>query len=183
MKWSLNELHRYSEEPLHFMSTFDLKASLTKRFPNEILDAQPMNVDGYVTYDSGDATVAAHVKGQITVPSTRSLEPVQLSLNFDFSEVYTAEKSHLERYDDQEVVFLLPPDHQTIDFDESLLENIYEQIPTRVLTPEEASNDQLPSGKGWSLTEEVDDEHQETNHVDPRFAKLKNLFPDQDTDD
>ena len=37
MKWSLNELHRYSDEPLHFNSTFDLKASLTKRFPKEIL--------------------------------------------------------------------------------------------------------------------------------------------------
>ena len=81
------------------------------------------------------------------------------------------------------MIFLLPHDHQTIDFDESLLENIYEQIPTRVLTPDEQSKDQLPSGKGWSVTEEVTDDHQETNHVDPRFAKLKNLFPDQDTDD
>ncbi|WP_295728413.1 DUF177 domain-containing protein [uncultured Limosilactobacillus sp.] len=183
MKWSLNELHRYSEEPLHFSSTFDLKASLTKRFPNEILDAQPMDVDGYVTYDGGDATVTAHVKGQITVPSSRSLEPVQLPLDFSYSEIYTVEKSHLKRYDDQEVVFLLSYDHQLIDFDESLIENIYEQIPTRVLTPDEASNEQLPFGQGWSLTEEVDDGRQETNHVDPRFAKLKNLFPDQDTDD
>ena len=183
MKWSLNELHRYSEEPLHFKSTFDLKASLMKRFPNEILDAQAMDVEGYVSYDDGDATVTAHVEGQITVPSTRSLTPVKLPLNFDYSETYTAEENHLSRYDDQEVVFLLPHDHQTIDFDESLLENIYEQIPTRVLTPDEQSKDQLPSGKGWSVTEEVTDDHQETNHVDPRFAKLKNLFPDQDTDD
>ncbi|WP_251547982.1 YceD family protein [Limosilactobacillus caecicola] len=180
MKWSLNELHRYSDEPLHFDSTFDLKASLTKRFPDDILDAQPMKVDGYVTYHDGDATVSAHVDGEITVPSTRSLQPVKLPLSFDFSEVYTADESHLDRYEDDEVVFVLPRDHQTIDFDESLIENIYEQIPTRVLTPEEAANDQLPSGKGWAVTEEVADDHQDSDHVDPRFAKLKNLFPDQD---
>lgn len=183
MKWSLNELHRYSDEPLHFKSTFDLKASLQKRFPKEILDAQPMDVDGFVTYDNGDATVSTHVTGMITVPSTRSLTPVKLPLDFDFSETYTAEESHLERYEDDEVVFVLPHDQQTIDFDESLLENIYEQIPTRVLTPDEAANDQYPSGKGWSVTEENDQVDQDNQHVDPRFAKLKNLFPDQDKDD
>lgn len=183
MKWSLNELHRYSDEPLHFNSTFDLKASLIKRFPKEILDAQPMKVDGYVNYDDGDATVSAHVQGQITVPSSRSLQPVQMTLDFDYSETYTVGEDHLERYEDDDVVFVLPHDHQTIDFDKSLVENIYEQIPTRVLTPDEQLHDKLPSGKGWAVTEEVAQEHQDTDHVDPRFAKLKNLFPDQDSDD
>ncbi|MBC6910461.1 DUF177 domain-containing protein, partial [Lactobacillus reuteri] len=28
MKWSLAELHRYQDEPLHIQSTFDLNASL-----------------------------------------------------------------------------------------------------------------------------------------------------------
>lgn len=183
MKWSLNELHRYSEEPLHFNSTFDLKASLAERFPKEILDAQPMQVDGYVTYNNGDATVAAHVKGVLTVPSTRSLKPVSLQLDFDYSETYTAEESHVERYEDDEVVFVLPADHQEIDFDESLIENIYEQIPTRVLTLDEQEHGNLPSGKGWVVTEESAADHQDDNHVDPRFAKLKNLFPDQDSND
>ena len=182
MKWSLNELHRYSDEPLHFNSTFDLKASLTKRFPKEILDAQPVKVDGYVNYNNGDATVSANVKGQITVPSSRSLEPVQMPLDFDLSETYTADESHLDRYEDDEVVFVLPRNHQVIDFDNSLVENIYEQIPTRVLTPDEQLHDELPSGKGWSVTEEATHDNQDTNHVDPRFAKLKNLFPDQDSD-
>lgn len=182
MKWSLNELHRYSDEPLHFNSTFDLKASLTKRFPNEILDARPVKVDGYVNYDNGDATVSAHVNGMIIVPSSRSLAPVQLPLDFDFSEVYTTDESHIERYENDEIVFVLPRDHQIIDFDKSLVENIYEQIPTRVLTPDEQLHDELPSGKGWTVTEEVAQENQDTDHVDPRFAKLKNLFPDQDSD-
>ena len=51
MKWSLAELHRYQDEPLHIQSTFDLNASLTKLFPDIILAVQPVKVDGYVTYD------------------------------------------------------------------------------------------------------------------------------------
>lgn len=182
MKWALNELHRYADTPLHFQSTFDLKASLLKRFPEAILDAQPITVDGYVSYDDGDATVTAHSKGMITVPSSRSLTPVQLPLDFQYTETYISDPDHLQRYDDDEVVFVLPHDQQTIDFDESLIENIYEQIPTRVLTPDEKNNGTLPSGKGWEVVEESADDHQDNDHVDPRFAKLKNLFPDQDTD-
>lgn len=182
MKWSLNELHRYADAPLHFQSTFDLKASFLKRFPEDILDADPIDVDGYVTYHDGDATVTAHSKGTITVPSSRSLTPVKLPLEFTYSETYTADRDHLERYEDDEVVFVLPDNQQTIDFDESLIENIYEQIPMRVLTPDEKSNGTLPSGKGWEVIEESTVEHQDDDHVDPRFAKLKNLFPDQDTD-
>lgn len=182
MKWALNELHRYSDAPLHFHSTFDLKASFMTRFPKEILDAEPMDVDGYVSYDDGDATVTVHCTGTLTVPSSRSLAPVKLPLDFRYTESYTADQEHTKRYEDDEVVFVLPHDQQTIDFDESLIENIYEQIPTRVLTPDEKANGTLPSGKGWEVIEEQDAEHQDDNHVDPRFAKLKNLFPDQDSD-
>lgn len=182
MKWTLAELHKYSNEALHIASTFDLKASLLKRFPNKVLDAEPVVVDGYVTYDNGDATVSAHVKGQITVPSSRSLNPVDFPLDFTFNESYTTGKSHLDEYDDSEVVFLLKDSNETIDFDRALEENIIEQIPTRILTPDEQDAKRLPAGKGWDIVEDDEIAHEDDNHVDPRFAKLKKLFPDQDED-
>ena len=73
MKWSLAELHRYQDEPLHIQSTFDLNASLTKLFPDIILAVQPVKVDGYVTYDDGDATISAHVTTTLTVPDRKSV--------------------------------------------------------------------------------------------------------------
>ena len=132
MKWSLAELHRYQNEPLHIQSTFDLNASLTKLFPDIILGVAPVKVDGYVTYDDGDATISANVKTTLTVPSSRSLTPVQLPLDFDFSETYIDDRSHFSRYEDDEVVFLLQ-DRELIDFDTALAENIVEQVPG--LTP------------------------------------------------
>ena len=100
MKWSLVELHRYQNEPLHIQSTFDLNASLTKLFPDIILAVAPVKVDGYVTYDDGDATVSANVKTTLTVPSSRSLKPVPLTVDFEFTETYSEDRRHLSRYED-----------------------------------------------------------------------------------
>ena len=181
MKWSLAELHRYQDEPLHIQSTFDLNASLTKLFPDIILAVAPVKVDGYVSYDDGDATISAHVTTTLTVPSSRSLTPVQLPLDFDFTETYIDDRSHFSRYEDDEVVFLLKRG-ETIDFDTALAENIVEQVPLRVLSADEKAGKPIPNGKGWNVISE--DEYaaskQKDKKVDPRFAKLQKLFPDQD---
>ena len=40
----------------------------------------------------------------------------------------------------------------------------------------------MPNGKGWSVISEDDykAQQQKDDKVDPRLAKLQNLFPDQD---
>lgn len=181
MKWSLEELHRYQNEPLHIQSTFDLNASLTKLFPDIILGVAPVKVDGYVTYDGGDATVSANVKTTLTVPSSRSLTPVELQLDFNFTETYIDDCSHFSRYEDDEVVFLLK-DRDLIDFDTALAENIVEEVPLRVLSADEKAGKPMPSGKGWSVIAEDDyaANKQKNKKVDPRLAKLQKLLPDQD---
>ncbi len=181
MKWSIAELHRYQDEPLHIQSTFDLNASLTKLFPDTILAVEPVRVDGYVSYDDGDVTISANVKTTLTVPSSRSLTPVQLPLDFDFTETYIDDRDHLSRYEDDDVVFLLK-EREFLDFDTALAEIIVEQVPLRVLSADEKAGKPMPKGNDWNVISE--DEYQaskqNTKKVDPRFAKLKKLFPDQD---
>lgn len=181
MKWSLAELHRYQEQPLHLQEHFDLEAALKTRFKDQVLAASPVSVDGWLSFDQGDATLNARVKLTLTVPSTRSLEPVALPLDFSLFETYIATESHRSRYagDDQLVINV---GDQPIDLDEILMENIIEQVPLKVLSPAEATAKALPSGAGWQLTEEQSTEQQH-HQVDPRFAKLKNLFPDQEHHD
>ena len=181
MKWTLAELHRYHDEPLHIQSTFDLNASLTERFPNQVLNCQPVEVDGYVVYDQGDATLSVNVKTTLTVPSSRSLKPVELPLDFAFAETYVNDETHAGRYEDDDLVFVLPDPHDTIDFDNVLAENIIEQIPMQVLSEDEKNSSQMPNGKGWEvIAEDNINQAPDKEHVDPRFAKLKNLVPDQD---
>lgn len=180
MKWSLSELHRYSREPLHIDSTFDLKAPLMARFPETILDATGVRVKGDVTYHNGDATMVISVKTTLTVPSTRSLTAVELPLDFNFVENYTADPDNRALYDDHELVFVLDNDQSMIDFDKALVENIYEQIPTKVLSATEEAGHAFPAGKGWQVIDEQSHSEQKNQSVDPRLAKLKQLFPDQD---
>lgn len=180
MKWSLSELHRYSREPLHIDSTFDLKAPLMARFPDEILDVAGVRVQGDITYHNGDATMVVHVSTKLTLPSTRSLTAVELPLDFHFVENYTADPDHRALYDENELVFVLDNDRSMIDFDNALIENIYEQIPTKVLSAKELAGHSYPAGKGWSVMGEQTATEQKNQSVDPRLAKLKQLFPDQD---
>ena len=83
--------------------------------------------------------------------------------------------------DEDEVVFLIKKG-DSIDFDTALAENIVEQVPLRVLSAEEKSGKPMPNGKGWSVISEDDykAQQQKDDKVDPRLAKLQNLFPDQD---
>lgn len=180
MKWSLQEAKQYADQALHITKTFQLDLSLTQRFPKQVLAAQPVQVDGYLSYERGDATLSINVKTTITVPSSRSLAPVELPLDFDFTETYIGDETHRERYDRDEIVFTIDPDESAIDLDNALVENIFEQIPSRVLTEDEKQKQLMPHGKGWTVIS--DQEHQQRNseQVDPRLAKLKNLFPDQD---
>ncbi len=179
MKWLLNELVRYHEEPLHINDTFDLNAMMTERFAGKVLQVAPVVVDAYVSSDNGDVTFGVTVNTTVTTPSSRSLTPVELPVQFEFTENYTDDASHLGRYEDDEMVFVIEPD-EMIDFHEMLAENIIEQIPLKVLTPAEAAGDEFPQGNDWSVTTQERVAQQQADQVDPRFAKLKALFPDQD---
>ncbi len=180
MKWSLSEARKYHDTPLHITQTLELNEPMTKRFPEQVLAVKPAHVDGYLTYDDGDATLSVNVKVDLTVPSSRSLAPVPLSLDFDFTESYLGDKSHLSRYEKDEVVFVIDPDHGTIDLNSAVAENIIEQLPLKILTNEEATGQAMPSGKGWQVLSEDQVEQSNDQQVDPRLAKLKQLFPDQD---
>ncbi|BAP85449.1 DNA-binding protein [Paucilactobacillus hokkaidonensis JCM 18461] len=182
MKWSLNELQQYQDEPLSLNSTIDLNASLTERFPDLILAVAPVNVTGYLSYEKGDVMVTATVKTDLTLPSTRSLTPVKFPTQFTFTEYYLEDESHIERYENDETVIVLDDDRK-IDFDEAVAENIVLELPMRVLSKEEQQQGApLPTGSGWEVVSEEDYVANGTKHdsVDPRLAKLKELLPDQD---
>ena len=86
------------------------------------------------------------------------------------------------RYEDEDEVVFLIKKGDSIDFDTALAENIVEQVPLRVLSAEEKSGKPMPNGKGWSVISEdhYKAQQQKDDKVDPRLAKLQNLFPDQD---
>ncbi|MFC6180879.1 YceD family protein [Lactiplantibacillus daowaiensis] len=183
MKWSLSQLRSYRDEPLQFDEALDLKHSLMTRYP-EIIDVKATQVKGYLTYDKGNVLISAHVDADLTVPSTRSLTPVDLPLAFQMTEYYVSQGTDLSQFEDDDTVIILPED-DILNFDVAVEDNILIHIPMQILSEAEQNGEPMPTGNGWEVIGEDDLAKQAEEHktVDPRLAKLKNLFPDQEAKD
>lgn len=179
MKWSLLELRKYHEEPLVFQETLNLKEELLKR-EKEIIDIAPIEVEGMITVTPKEYLLHYSLKTMITLPSTRSLEPVELPMAFIVDEVFMTTEQ-FQRIDDlvkaEEILIL---ENQTLDLDESVADNILLQIPLQVLSEEEKESEHYPSGNDWVVYSEADYEQlresKAESTIDPRLAKLTRLF-------
>ncbi|WP_412988246.1 YceD family protein [Pediococcus siamensis] len=173
MNWSLSDLMKH-KEPLHFTESLDLKADLVSRMA-EILDVKDIQVDGYAIKDRGAVLISAQVTGRIVVPSSRSLQPVDLKLDFTINEYYVAQGTSLERFDATDTVLSVEDDQ--IDFSKAVADNIILQIPMQIFSPEEINGEvPMPTGEGWQVISEQDEQEAQTKQVDPRLAKLKDLL-------
>ena len=177
MKWSLNELKQTADEPLMFEETLDLKDNLMSR-RKDLLDVAPVYVKGVISLDSLGLCAYVKVKAMLKLPSSRSLEPADLSLDFDFTEHYVSQHEHdLSRFEDTDVVIVMQND--ILDLDSAVGDNILLQIPMQVLTEAERNSEvQLPQGEQWTVMSEsqLSTSRKDEDGVDPRLAKLKDFF-------
>lgn len=182
MKWSLRELSEYTSQPMFVAENLNLADEIMDRYSKYIISAdEDIHVDANVLFDKGEAIVNAHVVGKIIVPSSRSLKPVELPLDFYIDEVYVDTNAKLKQCEEEgEIAFLVGEDG-LIDFDKSIVDNIILQIPMHILSPDEMmSGSKMPEGHGWNVMSEDEFTKTETEHkkVDPRLAKLKQFFSD-----
>ena len=184
MKWSLSQLKSYREAPLQFDEALDLKHPLMMRYP-EILDVKSVHAKGYVSYDKDNVLISATIDATITLPSSRSLTPVDVPLAFQMTEYYVPQGTDLSRFDEEQDTVIILPEDDILDFDVAVEDNILIHIPMQILSEAELNGGPMPTGKGWEVLTEDDlaDQAAELKTVDPRLAKLKNLFPDQETQD
>ena len=181
MKWSWHQLAE-SGRPVKINRTMDLSDELVTRDPDEILSADPMKVRATVRYAFGKVLITARITGRLTVPSSRSLVPVRLPINFRFKEIYVRSDYELRRYLKEHPngdTVLTPDQNGEIDFNKSIIDNVILQIPTQVLSPKEKRDHLMPKGQGWNVISEDQYRHPkaaESKKVDPRLAKLKYYF-------
>ncbi|MCT3031550.1 DUF177 domain-containing protein [Pediococcus parvulus] len=179
MNWSLSDLMKH-KEPLHFNENLDLKEDLISR-TSEVLDVKLVKVDGYAIKDRDAVLVSAKVTGEIVVPSSRSLQPVNFQLDFPVNEYYVEAGTSLDRFDATETV--LPVQDDQIDFSKAVTDNIILQIPMQIFSPDEENGKvPMPAGDDWEVISEEDEKDAQIKQVDPRLAKLKDLFNSEDSD-
>lgn len=95
------------------------------------------------------------MKTIVTVPSARSLEPVDLPLDLSVDEVFMTREqwSSMEEERDEEILVL---DNDTIDLTDSIEDNILLAIPMQVFSEEELQATDLPKGNDWEVVSEED---------------------------
>lgn len=183
MKWSLLELKKYQDQPLEFSRSLDLKQAVKER-DHQIIDIENVAVSGFITVAKGEYILHYDLSSVITVPSTRSLVPVSLPLDFSVDEVFMTPAQYENRTEgtaDEDIIVL---DADTIDLQKSIEDNILLAIPTRILSDEEKKTDELPKGEGWEVISEEEYQQRESaeQKADPRLAKLSELFSDKTGD-
>lgn len=183
MKWPLNELRQFKDEPLQFEEVLDLEKDLKER-RKDLIAITPVKVRGTFVVDSRGVVGSFNVKTELTLPSTRSFVPVTIPLDFDFSEYYVSQhQTNLSQFDDLDVVITLEDD--ILSLDKVVEDNILLQIPIQILSDDEknAKLEKMPQGENWNvLTEQqLEENAHKKEKIDPRMAKLKDFFNDDDS--
>ncbi|GFH40680.1 YceD family protein [Lactococcus insecticola] len=180
MKWSLQELTK--KKSVEFAEThLDLAKELITREP-EILAVSEVLVNGRVDADKEIYVLNYTADYTLTLPSSRSLTPVEVPMSLAVSELFTTQaylddnKADL----DADMLFILEKD--VIDLDESVADNILLELPMKVLTKDEENASEMPKGDTWQVLTEEDyaklqaESDEETKVAKSPFSQLDGLF-------
>ncbi|MBO0444352.1 YceD family protein [Vagococcus fluvialis] len=185
MKWALAELNKFKNSQLEFNESLDLKESLQKREPS-ILDLDKVLVEGTIHVNRDSYLAHFTVNTVITLPSSRSLEPVPVPLSLIIDEEYMtqAQLDALVDVSEDDKQLIMPLEKDLIDLTEAVEDYILLNLPLQVLTELEKSTNELPKGDFWQVYSEDDIKTVEVSdselEIDPRLAKLSELFKDEE---
>ncbi|WP_368997559.1 DUF177 domain-containing protein [Caldifermentibacillus hisashii] len=169
LKWSMMQLQKFRNKGLTFNEMVNLE-SLKNRDP-QIRTISPIQVFGTAEIDSKKVTFHLHIKGELVLPSTRTLEDVQFPIDIQSTEIFMYETAE---YNEDSELNLHIIHGEIIDLTPVIEELILVEIPMQVYNEEEDVSSLFSSGRDWEFIQEADQEKQEK--IDPRFAELAKLF-------
>lgn len=182
LKWSLNELRAYNNSmPLEVQGSIDLEKSLTQR-SNVVLKSDPVGIKGYIIVESeNEFIVSMTLSVNLVMPSSRSLDPVDVDLKVPFHETYLAPGfSSGGNPSDEEIITEL--ENEWLDLVKPIEDAILSSLPTQVFTEEEKNGKRMPEGNSWKVISEdafIAEENKEVESKDSPFASLKDLFDEE----
>ncbi|MEJ8778687.1 YceD family protein [Pseudogracilibacillus sp. ICA-222130] len=162
-------------EPFVFQGEVDV-SSLATSTNNDIRQIDPVFIKGMCTVDRQELIFSFSIEGKMILPCARTLVDVPYAFKFDVTEVFSTALV-LEEEDEEDEVHLVTDD--LIDLTPLIEEQILLKMPFRVFSEEEA----LDGGEGWTYYLEEERIEEEKNKIDPRLAKLQDLFQNSDQND
>lgn len=180
VRWSLNELAQLGIDELPVDAVLDVKKAVRERNA-QVQDVAPVKVTGTIAKDQRGVIATIHVATTVTLPSSRSLTAVAVPVTFTFAEYYVSEhEQDLSRFTNDDVV--IQPENDVVDLATAVAENIVLHLPLKVLSPEEERGGNFQTGNDWQVISEEQLTSQRRETVDPRLAKLKDFFADENGD-
>ena len=166
-------------EGIAFNESLNIKETLMQR-SSEVLDVKEVLVNGLVTYDDGLYLLNYRLDYTITLPSSRSMKPVDVHQIEDVTEVFVESADLHAKEDLVKENLALVLENDFIDLEESAIDNIILTIPMQVLSDEERQSEDMPSGQNWSVMTEdqyealQNEKKKENNRF---FGHAENYFP------
>ena len=160
LKWSLAELHKNQNGIFMIDDRVDLTNSLKNRKQN-LMDASLVEVRGSISMEGKKRYfVDLTLNVELTLPSTRSLQPVTLDMAIPFHEVYLAPDALEIDAEDLEDDLVFSLENDILDLRKPIEDTILASIPMKVLSEEEKNVQELPKGQDWELQLEGDENTQ-----------------------
>ena len=156
MKWAVAQLRKL-KKPYSFEYDFDLMNALTNS--GDVLECHACHIDGIMReYGVDEYQFDLHIELDLVMQCAVSLEPVDVSLDFDTTVRYSYDD------DDSSDNYLILK--ETVDLDEAVLSEIILNIPYRV----------VKEGYEDLYNEPIEEE----KPVNSSFAILKDLYGGED---
>lgn len=164
MKWTVLQIQRMGGHRFHIDETADF--SILKELDKQIIDLSPISVKGEAEFDSSKIVFHLTIQGTLVLPCSKSLVEVNFPVNIQTIETFFLRP--LEDEDEGELV-----ENGVIDLTPIVQELLLLEIPMQVYAdPVNQECGAPPSGNGWEIVTEED----QAKKVDPRMAKLAELF-------
>lgn len=183
VKISLKKLEDSQGEPFYFEEELPVEEALKKR-DDSILAASLAKIKGFLVYQNQTVLAQFTCAVDITLPSSRSLEPVVVPLSIDIVERYVPMTSSFDENDSSEIV--IPLESDWIDLQPAVEDHILLSIPLQVLSPEELSEGRMPSGHDWEVVSQEELQLRRNQlkdqSIDPRLATLQSFFEKDETE-
>lgn len=174
MRWSVRDIQEAQQAGISVEEDVDLSTLLER--DDSLIAVETGHVTGRLLPDVHGVIVHLQVETTVTLPSSRSLKAVEVSVVGQVDERYV-EATYLTREmkEGTEVVFPLSSD--VLDLKRAIEDAVLLALPLQVLAEDEQAGEApLPSGQGWEvLTEETYRKRQRdlADVTDPRLEALE----------
>jgi uncharacterized protein len=180
MKWAIPQLLKMSNQSIEIEEFVNFEDIVQRT--SELRDLSDVKISGTAEVEYPKRChFHIRISGTMTLGCAKTLKDVEYPFEIDTVESFTLD-SH-EKTDD-----FHKPVGQTIDITPIVWQNIIMEIPLRIYH-EDAKEATYNQGDGWQVLSEneyvehkakVEDEEKEEEPINPKFAKLLELFDEEE---